>query len=419
MPILLGFLSGPSYRRASTKIKRPISTTYADIEASCYTPCMGSRDEFSQKVKRAVAARSGWHCAMCNVPTDGPSDEGPDKVSSIGVAAHIAAAAPGPGARRYDVSMTPAERAGIGNAIWLCANDATRIDRDDVTYTVAKLQELKRKHERAIARVQKTGPQADLMTGLLAIGPEVVCTGALVSVSADSWTLCLGHFLGGDVHGLVSFIDGFELARPETRYVLSNELGDGRVLASAPILTKAADGFRLLCHVDPRFPRIEVQNLGSDMALHPDTGDLFLNDKGGIARVSGVEYLPQKVKALLSFNQGDNLFSPSIGVRFFEYFEAFRGSPWLDLLLKLEVVRQAAIPYQDSMTGRHYTPLRCVNRVRDFALLADEPMGNKIPVRIALDVQGVGPWEREMQIYMPTAEQMAERARLLAEMPQR
>jgi hypothetical protein len=51
-------------------------------------------------------------------------------------------------------------------------------------------------------------------------------------------------------------------------------------------------------------------------------------------------------------------------------------------------------------------PLLCVTRVRNFALLADMPTENRLPVRVDFDVQGVGPWTRELSIYVPTAGQM-------------
>lgn len=378
---------------------------------------MSNRDDFPAKVKRTVAARAGWLCSICQRLTVGPSEEAPDRVTKIGKVAHIAAAASGPGARRYDASMTPQERAGIGNAVWFCPDHADLIDRDEVTYPVTRLLAIKRDHEQAIARAVRTGTRADLATGLLAIGPDVVCTGELASVSAENWTLRLAHFLIGDMHQVATFIDGFAKAKPEDRYVLSNELGDGRVLTAAPTLTKEADGYSLLCPIASGFPRIDAQKLGSDVALHPDTNDLYLDESGNFACIPGLDYLPQKIRMLLSMNQGEDVFSPNFGMRFFEYFEAFRGSPWLDLLLKLDVVRQASIPFRDRVMGRQYTPLQCVTRVRSVELLADNRMDNKLPMRIILDVQGVGKWMREISIFMPTAEQMAERAKLREDMP--
>jgi hypothetical protein len=67
--------------------------------------------------------------------------------------------------------------------------------------------------------------------------------------------------------------------------------------------------------------------------------------------------------------------------------------------------------------GRYAAPLRCVKRVRRFELLSDTPAEGRLPVRIDLDVEGLGPWQHDLAIYMPTREQMDERARILAERP--
>jgi hypothetical protein len=390
-----------------------------DNQRICSPLNTNNRDEFSDKTKKAVAARAGWRCSFTGCPklTVGPSEESPDAITNIGVAAHICAAAPGPGSRRYIASMTPEERKGIDNAIWLCADHATLIDRDEATYTVEKLRAMKREHETACAQALRSGSSPDLGAGLLAIGPDIVCTGDIQHITAVSWTLRVRHFVIGDVHKLISFIDSFAKAAHEDRYVLSNELGDGRVLSEAPSLTKQTDGYHLFCPVAPGFPRIDAQSLGSDLALHPETGDLYLDDKKNIARVSGLEYLPQKVQSLLSMQRGENVFAPSAGMRFFEYFEAFRGSPWLTLLMTLDVVRQAAIPSGDGMTKRQHTPLQCVTRVRSVELLSEIPKDDRLPVRVDLDVQGVGKWQHNISVYMPTQEQMAKRAQMLTRVP--
>jgi len=187
------------------------------------------------------------------------------------------------------------------------------------------------------------------------------------------------------------------------------------MLSEAPSLTKQNDGYSLLCPVAPSFPRVDVKDIGSSFALHPETGDWYGDGKGNLARVSGLEYLPQKVQSLLSVQRGESVFNPTFGIRFFEYFEAFKGSPWVALLLKLDVIRQAAIPYTDSTLKMQYTPLRCVTRVLGLELLAESSKDNRLPVRIDFDVQGVGRWQHDLSIYMPTKEQMAKRAQLLAQ----
>jgi phage baseplate assembly protein W len=148
-----------------------------------------------------------------------------------------------------------------------------------------------------------------------------------------------------------------------------------------------------------------VKDLGSDMALHPETGDIYA-DKGGIARVSGLAYLPQKVQTLLSLQQGESPFHPTFGVRFFEYLQTYKQSHWLDRLLRLEVVRQAAIPFEDMLNKRLDTPLRCVTHVRGLEVLSDTPVKQRIPMRIELEVQGLGRWQRDVRVFIPTQEQM-------------
>ena len=379
---------------------------------------MSNRDEFPDSTKKAVAARASWHCSFtgCNKPTVGPSEESADGVIMIGKAAHISGAAPGKGSRRYDPSMSPEERKSITNAVWLCAYHADVIDRDEVTYTIQKLRAMKADHEARQGEMVRSGHGHDLGAGLLAVGPQVVCSGDIQQVAAESWTLRLKHFLEGDVHKVVSFIDRFARSAAPHRYILSNELGDGRVLSAAPTLIKQDGEYRLHCPIAHAFPRTRVQDIGSDLALHPETRDLYVDKKGDIARVSGIDRLPQHVEMMLSLQQGESPFYPDVGIRFFEYFEAYRGSPWLSLLMMLDVVREASIPFTDVLSKKQDTQLRCVRRVHEFELLSEVPTDHRLPVRVDLDVNGLGRWQRELSIYMPTSEQMERQAKLRAEM---
>lgn len=190
---------------------------------------MSNRDEFSEKTKMAVAARAGWHCSFtgCAKPTVGPSEESSEAVTKIGEAAHICGAAPGRGSRRYDASMTAEARADINNAIWLCADHAKLIDRDEVTYSAETLRAMKREHEASCAKGIRLGKSDDLGAGLLAVGPDIVCTGDIQKIEAASWILHLKHFLIGDVHKVISFIDGFAKAAAEDKYVLPTNSATG------------------------------------------------------------------------------------------------------------------------------------------------------------------------------------------------
>lgn len=367
-----------------------------------------NRDDFSRPVIRALAARAGWRCSFegCAKLTIGPSEEGPDKITNIGVAAHICAASPN--FRRYDPNATPEQRSDISNGIWLCSDHATLIDRDEVTYTESSLRNMKLLHEENCARAVRLGSSAAPVTGLVALGPAIIVTATIAGIESDAWTFKLSHFLAGDAHEIATFIGSFSNAQPYDKYVLCNELGDGRVVTRAPSLTKDADGYILRCPVAPIFPRIDVSKIGSSFATNEESNDLFLDAKGNVARVSGSDYFPQRVQEVLSMQRGESPFHRRFGMRFFEYFRSYSGSPWLDLLFRLDIIRQASIPYEDTVTGRHYTPLQCVTRVHTVELLSDKPVANRLSVRLILDVNGLGTWERKIRVYMPTAEQMAE-----------
>ena len=111
-----------------------------------------NRDNFSKETVHIAAKRVGYRCSFpgCPVATIGPSMEGPRKVSSNGVAAHICAAAPG--GKRYDANMSTEERKGVENCIWMCQTHAHLIDTDDITYTAEKLRRWKADAEEAAAK---------------------------------------------------------------------------------------------------------------------------------------------------------------------------------------------------------------------------------------------------------------------------
>ena len=246
-------------------------------------------------------------------------------------------------------------------------------------------------------------PPAGLTDDLVGFGPDIICTGELLSVDVSAWAIQVKQFVAGDFNGLVGFIDRVA----NDRYVLVNALGDGRVLAEAPALSRSGDGYLVRCPVAPSFPRIEAGQLGSQWALSPKTDDIFA-EKGKIARVSGLDALPQHVRSCLSMQRGESPFHPDFGVCLAQYSHDFRVSPLLGQLLKLELIRQAAVPYHDRIQNQQYTPLRCLERVRGIEILAEAPENGWLPVRVDFDIKGVGRWQHELSICMPSAAKLKE-----------
>lgn len=110
-----------------------------------------ARDNFTKPTIEVLAKRVAYHCSnpTCRRLTIGPN-EIEDKSTTIGVAAHITAAASlGP---RYDNSLTEEQRRSITNAIWLCSNCATLIDKDVNIYTIDVLTKWKTEAEEETKR---------------------------------------------------------------------------------------------------------------------------------------------------------------------------------------------------------------------------------------------------------------------------
>jgi len=316
----------------------------------------------------------------------------------IGKAAHIHAASPG--GRRYLEAMTRDERVDISNAIWLCANHADLIDRDEKTFSGDELRKMKREHEAKCAERQRRADLAgDSIPDLIALGPDIVFTGELISVDSATWSFRLQDFVDGDLYALLAFIDNYEETAVLDRYVLVNLLGDGRALAGAPSLMKETEGYIFRCPVVPRAARIRAADLPRDFALSENHDLMVVN--GNIAEVSGLEALPQLVKTCLSHQKGESPFHRDFGTRLAEYYKLLFDSPWLGHFLKLEVIRQASIPYNDTLQNQQYTPLLCVERVFGVEILANAPTKNWLPIRVELDVKGVGRWQRELSVFIP------------------
>ncbi|MCD8486687.1 MAG: hypothetical protein LRZ84_08055 [Desertifilum sp.] len=106
------------------------------------------RDDFDEKTKQVLARRVGYRCSNpnCRKLTSGPQTD-PAKAISIGVAAHITAAASG--GPRFDRNLSSTERKSPENGIWLCQNCGKIIDSDDKRFSIALLKEWKKLSEQA------------------------------------------------------------------------------------------------------------------------------------------------------------------------------------------------------------------------------------------------------------------------------
>jgi hypothetical protein len=301
--------------------------------------------------------------------------------------------------------MTTEERSSIENGVWLCATHSVLIDRDEATYTPDVLRRWKRDREAVVAAQFRGGvPRAaghERVMELIAIGHEVVATGEIVGGSGREMSLRLSHFVRGDLSGLIRFGEEFESSKPADRFVLINAIGDGRTLAGSPRWKVTSEGVVVDLHVRDRFPRERAQDLGADIALG-ENGDLIYRD-GDFALVSGVDAVPQKIRLCLWHQRGQPFYPAAFGSRMAEYHRLYRGTPWLDQLLKLEAVRLASIPYTEDRSGKEYTPFQCVESVRSVHVVERECKPDWIVSWIELNVLGLGPWASEVPLFVGSA----------------
>lgn len=130
-----------------------------------------ARDEFTPATVRRLAQRAGYMCAKpdCKQLTVGPSEDRKSRVTMVGVAAHITAAAVG--GPRYDGDISPADRASEANGVWMCQNHGKLIDDTASRHTAAELRRWKTQHEEWVfARVASAG--SVLKHGLTSISIE-------------------------------------------------------------------------------------------------------------------------------------------------------------------------------------------------------------------------------------------------------
>lgn len=365
---------------------------------------MSNRDNFPAATKNALALRAGYVCSLegCGRSTVGPSEEAPDAVTMIGVAAHIHAAAPG--GRRYDPGMSPENRRSIGNGIWLCQSCSVIVDRDEVTFTADVLRSMKLRHEGS-RRVHPSPVSSSSTYDVISIGSKIICVGEFTGIGREGIRLRVKHFIIGDGLLLFSYASDFENVPASQRYVLVNALGDGRLIEAAPEVTRRENEYEVLVPISAAHPRINATAFGSSMAQHPTTGDLYL-ENGHLAMVSGVEAFAQHMRGILSLAVGDNVYHPTAGTRISEFHRDYAENPWLDRLVKMEVVRLASIPRRDRALNSNETPLRAVERVREVEVLSSSSIDQYLPIRFVLDVKGIGRWERELRVYIYTPEEL-------------
>lgn len=200
--------------------------TKANSEKTAKEKTTKARDNFLQPVKTLLREMCGGICSNpdCRVYTFGANQEGTGGFSNIGVAAHITAAAAGPGARRYDPLMEEEARKSANNGIWLCQSCSKLIDTDEIRFTVRLLHEWKFQAEkRAMELIGKTSiAPAEHQSKLV----EAVASAAQLAYTGigDYTKIPLAGFVAGYDKYLSQLDPRFEVRTTATGNHLTHEI---------------------------------------------------------------------------------------------------------------------------------------------------------------------------------------------------
>lgn len=350
-----------------------------------------ARDEFSRRTKSDLALRASYLCSLCGCSTVGPSDEGTSAVTMIGVAAHICAAAPGIGARRYHPGMSPEQRSHINNGIWLCQSCGVLVDRDEQRFTVNELHRIKREHESARLL---GGAGATDVGDIIAIGPEIIALGRIIRSGPDGIRVRLSHFVSGSGRDLWSLSRDFCRWLPERRYALFNELGYGALLADPPIIEQIDRAYEVQFRLQEQVPRHDAN--ASIAIMCREMGRL----------ICGLDAHIQSFEGILSSAEGSWFADLRSGSDLSDMFWRYQGSPWFERLAMMEMIRLSSIPRTSRGQDSALTPFRIVNRVNRVAVSIFDSKNQRLEVLVEFDLEGIGSWRHTLSVFISTPEQL-------------
>jgi hypothetical protein len=310
----------------------------------------------------------------------------------IGVAAHIAAAAPGPGARRYDQSMSPEQRGSIDNGIWLCASCSVLIDRDEARFSTQYLHELKRSHE-ASTRLQGQGDVN--RDDIIAIGPSLIALGSVVRFGPDGCRFRISHFLKGSIRELWALSVDFRKWPDENRYVLSNELGYGGLLSQPPAIERTELGHEVTVQIQAVTDRRDAITIKT---MCPDTGRML----------DGFEAMESLFSIVLGLAHGTGFTDLQSGSFISDYYHRYADSAWLSRLIMMEIIRLSFVPRKSRAANKQMAPLAWVKRANSVETPYFAPSEQYLSIHVDVELEGAGNWSGRLPVFIYTREQLQE-----------
>lgn len=303
----------------------------------------------------------------------------------VGIASHITAAAAGIGARRYDPALTPEQRSGIDNGIWLCRSCDGIVDRDAARYPEDTLKRIRREH----TEFARLGAHVEAEIGLIVVGPEIVAAGQVVKFNAFGAVVRIAFFLRGSAEDLFTFVYRFDSHSLLSRYVLLSESGLDGLLSDVPEVSRDGAAWTISFKWQQEAPRMPAAELSGISGM---TGKA----------ISGNEYWKQTFANVLEQPPGTWFADMAGGSHLSELYETLRESVWFEHLVKCELARLACIP-APPRRGRQeskYPPLAIVRQVLGVQIPDTTLTNDRLSVKVDFDLEGHGRWSGELSLFI-------------------
>lgn len=270
---------------------------------------------------------------------------------------------------------------------------------DDICDDICRDQEVVQKHFRLFA-----GTATIHEHGFMMLGMDLCFDAAFLSMTADRWTVRFRSPFRGGVQDVSRYIADFDTMSPEERFVVSERIGQGRLLATAPTL----DGQILSLHLSAAPPRRRVSSYNGGLRLD-ETGDLDLSSDG-LQMIEGTDAAIQTISTALSFIYGESVYAPKAGSRCSEFFHQEADKSIASRLFGLELARFAYVPEANA------SPLNFIRTVTSMEIQNQEPDSHgRISVEAELLLEGHGRWRGTLGVFVGNAAPQIDRASVLRE----
>lgn len=342
------------------------------------------RDDFPKPIRKKLGERVAYKCSFpgCNRNTIGPNHESELKVTTLGKASHICAAAKnGP---RFDPNMASGERSGITNGIWLCPQHADLIDHDKTEYSAESIRQWKKIAEESAYTSLLNISSNNYPTTLVALGNDIVFEGIWVSINENKWKFKVKRADINKLKDYSNFINNIY-----NNYVVIETQGDGRIINPPFYCGLVNNGeYEISLNVNEKSKRISPNDIVSDFAI--ENGDFKI--------IKGIELAKQRINFVLGLKFGDLHNAPLIGSYISKYYIEYKHDiKYLERLLKLEITRLISIPEFD----RGDVPiLNFINRINDIQILNIELIDDKLKIKMCLEWGDGTPYEDVFDIYI-------------------